>query len=283
MSEIITTKANMPAIYSGADDDFKDMRQRDMIMPNLRLMQALSPLVTEDAAKSGDFADVSTKTVIIPKESKKFVVPLIFWLEWIEWNPNRKAAKDQRILNRSNDPSSELAKVAERWETIKVDGKDRARVTEYYNFIVAMANEMDGFTDFSQLYVLNFSKTGHRTGKMWLNKLKNSKIRFEDGVVKAPIWYNQWELYSILETKDTDKFYTPQIGSSKATPVIAHDELKATCDMLKERRAEIMSKNTNESDDTHTATPPETPLNNNGPAKSAADRVAPKADNEPPF
>lgn len=250
-NEITTTNANLPALYAGAEDDFADMRARDVQMPNLRLMQQLSPLVVSEIAKSGDFASVGSKEVILKRGERKFIVPLIFWLEWIKWNPKKGVPKDQMILARSNDPQSDLAKIAERYETYKdANGNDRPVVTEYYNFIVSVVEGDDTAADYSNLFVLNFSKTNHRTGKSWLNKLAKSKIRTADGFIRAPIWANQWELFATQEKKDEHTYWVSQIGASKPVPVAAHAELKDTSDMLKQRRAEIMAKNSNESEAT---------------------------------
>ncbi len=274
----IGSKASLPSTYQGADDDFAGMRQRDIQMPNLRLMQQMSPLVVSEVAKSGDFAAVGSKQVIIPRGSKKFIVPMIFWLEWIKWNPKKGVPKEDMIISRSNDPQSDLAKAAERYDTyVDSQGKEKAVVTEYYNFICSVVEGDDTASDFSNLYVINFSKTGHRTGKAFLNKLARSKIRCEDGFVKAPIWYNQWELFATQETKEQNTFWVSQIGASKPTPVSVHEELKDTSDALKQRRQEIMDKLSAKSEADHeetsgggTATP-----TMSGPAKNA------KADESP--
>jgi hypothetical protein len=234
------------ALYATADDDFASMSQRDIIMPNLRLQQALSPMVAiKEKAKAGDFADASNELVIVPRDTRRFIVPLCFWKEWIEWNPNKdEKDKEKKIIDRSNDPSSALALSAERFEMIQYGDKELVRVTEYYNFIVAMRTEEGGAIDYGSLFVINFSKTSHKTGKVWLNKLSNAKVVIDGERKKAPIWYNEWELYSQKETDDNGRpYFTSQIGSSRNIDPKFHEFLAKNRDLFQKKREEIMSRN----------------------------------------
>ena len=254
-TDVSVPKASNLALYATADDDFAQMRQRDIIMPNLRLMQPLSPLVVKQKVGSaGDFSVPATQEIIVPTGKIGKIVPLQFWLEWIEWNPNKRAGKngntEKIIIERSNDPTSNLAKRAERFEKITVEGKDRVAVTEYYNFICAFADEVDGIKDYSRLFVINFSKTSHRTGKQFLNRLNNCKITVDDGEggktrVKAPIWANEWEIFSkVEENDDKESYYVIQIGSNSSVDTKHHETLFSQHALLKSRRDEIRNANT---------------------------------------
>lgn len=238
-------------LYTSASDDFQDMRKRDIIMPRLVLGQPTSPLVVDGVGTTGDLFDSSTKSVIAKLGTKIRIVPFVFWLEWIEWNPDVGAPKDKRMLARSVDPASLLAKRAEAFEKTQDDKK--VAVTEYYNFICSIVGEdpsVPGYRDYSHLTVINFCRTSHRTGKGFLNKLSNAKFKPNptSAPTKAPIWFNEWELFTSREKKDNNNFAVYQIGSSRPTPTEFHLDLKTTRDELVARKQEIVEKNSAEAE-----------------------------------
>ena len=85
------------SIYSSANDDFAGVRQQDVIMPRLMLQQSNSPGVQDGKYKMGDIVDSQQESAAIGIGSTGSIVPLMFWLEWIEWNPDRAAPRIRRF------------------------------------------------------------------------------------------------------------------------------------------------------------------------------------------
>lgn len=228
------------SLYSSVEDDFKDMRKSDLIVPRVQLMQAISPQVTSGKWRMGQYIDMVQEQTVVDIGKTAKIVPLMFWLEWVEWNPDRSAPKDKKVLNRSLDPSSQLAKMAENFVEVDTPKGKKLRVTEYYNFIVLIPSYSGNYED---AFIINFSKSSHRTGKAWLNKLMKARIKLGDTFIRSPIWANEWELTTKNESKDGNVYSLPIIGSSNMIPVEMHEQVKHNSDSMKAMRAEIIAKN----------------------------------------
>lgn len=235
------------SLYTSAQDDFAAMRQQDIIMPRVTLQQATSLGVVDGKYRMGQFIDLAQEAVAIDMGAIGSVVPLMYWLEWIEWNPDRSAPKEKKIIARSLDPQSDLAKQASMYVEIDTPQGKRLKVTEYYHFIVLIPSYSGNYKD---PFMISFAKSSHRCGKQWLNKLIKAKIKIGDSLVKAPIWANQWELSSKKEQKGGNTFAFSVIGAAKMIPTDVHADVKELSDTMKARRAEVASKNTGHEEDT---------------------------------
>lgn len=247
-NDVTATQPNDAALINlmgNSDDDFVDMRKRDFILPRAQLTQPLSPDVVEGRCPAGAIRDSSTKQVIVaPKQEGMFIIPLMFWLEWIEWNRDRDASKDKMIIERSVDPTSKLARRAEAWETYVNDqGKEKAVVTEYYNFVCAIINAK--YNDYDSVYLTGFARSSHKIGKMWLNSMYKRRIEINGEYVRPRMWATRWALSTRLETKDSYKFFIPVIGEGTENPRTDWAKLKDIADSFTARRAEIMDRNSN--------------------------------------
>jgi hypothetical protein len=244
---------NALSTYTSANDDFADVRQQDIIMPRIALQQATSAGVVDGKYKMGQFIDTAQETVAIDLLKIGKVVPLVFWIEWIEWNTDRAAPKDKRVVNRSTDPQSDLAKQASQYVKVMTTQGERLKVTEIYNFICLLPSYSGNYVD---PFHIGFSKSSHATGKSWLNKLMKAKIRVEDQLIRAPIWANEWEISSLKEQKDGNTFARAVIGSSTMLPVELHADINALSIAFKERKQDIMKKNSGDGDEAHSESAP---------------------------
>lgn len=240
----VPTNENLLSLISDAEDDFGGMRKRDFILPRANIMQALSPDVVDGRFPAGTVVDSSTKAAIIePRKDGKFIVPLMMWIEWIEWNKQRNVGRDDRIIARSVDPQSDLAKRAESWQTYTdQNGREVPVVTEYYNFIAAF---VDDNNDYDNIYLIGFARSSHRVGKMWLNRMFKTKVAIENKYVRPSMWAMRWAFKTELIRKDSFSYYAPAIGDGRENPREDWPRLKAIADEFKARRAEIMDRNTN--------------------------------------
>lgn len=250
-TELITQSATAALAAYNANDDYVDMRAKDYILPRAQILQPLSVDVMEGGKQAGSIMDSSTKNILVnPKAEGKFIVPIMMWLEWIEWNRDRDCDKDKKVVARSVDPASPLAIRADRWEEfIGTDGKKKVAVTEYFNFIVAVVDEK--MSDYEALYIMGFARSSHKTGKVLLNRLSKTKIPGPEGIpVRAPMFLNRIGITTAVETKDNNRFWIPVLGEAKPNPDSHIPLLAKIATDMKARRADIIDRNRNEHTDT---------------------------------
>jgi len=235
-----------------AADDYKDMRVKDHILPRATLLQPLSSVVMDGVGAAGNIVNSGTNTVLVTaREEGKYIVPIIRWIEWLEWNKDRDCDPKQKVVSRSTDPASELARRCDKWEVhINSEGKEKPTVTEYFNFIVAIVD--DKMSDYESLYVMPFCRSSHRVGKVLLNRLYNTKILDESGEpVQAPMFYNRIAIKTQVETKDNNKFWVPVLGAAKPNPTKDLEKLIRIATEMRTRKHDIVERNKSESDDDH--------------------------------
>jgi hypothetical protein len=226
--------SNELSIYNGAED-FADMRQSDILTPRIKLMQFTSQEVKTRKRNAGEFVSQVDNGVLIPADKSSLVVPLMFWLQWIEWNPDRAAPKDKLILDQSTDPRGALAKRAESFEKIQTKNGPKLAVTENYNFLLALPEISGNYTD---IYIYSFARSSHKIGKTWLNRMQ----RIRHGGNIAPIWMHAWPLSSKVEKKENDEYCVPVIGDAQQIPQDSWDQLNELSKQLKSRKAEMAAR-----------------------------------------
>lgn len=237
---------NAVTIYN-PEDDFASVRKRDITTPRIVLAQPTSPSVMEGICRPGDILADGTK--VAGQGEVTTILPILFFLSWVEWNPNLECPKDQRIVARSSDPQSELAKTAEKFVLIKNSmGKTVCKVTEYFNFIVALPMFMNNFTD---LYMLSFYRGSHKIGKAFLNRL----MRCRHNGNKMNMWMNEWEFMTkLVPGPNNSKYIQPVIGNAKMVDPGHYPTLNSMAGELRAMRATLADRAAEDSDDHTDAT-----------------------------
>ncbi len=238
---------NLPSIYGdyNAADDFKDMRPQDKLLPRLRLMNFSSPLVKAQKAHAGAWVDSATEATVIPSGETGVLIAVMYFNEWIEWNVDKGCAPEKRIVARSADPMSEIAKAADRREEVQTPKGMKPRVTEYYSFLALAPGYFGNYTD---LVMMNFARSAHRVGKAWLNRMRGFKIKEGENVIQAPMWAVGWDIGSSVKQKDGDDYYIPMIGNGTLVPNDAVPTVRQVALDCKASRAAIMDRNSNAKD-----------------------------------
>ena len=203
-------------VYDNSSD-FEQMDHGDKILPRVRLIQPTSPEATDDnPITPGSFIDASIRQVVVaPGKTTKFI-PLLWWKEWLEWNPNKQAPKAERLLDKSNDPMGALATICrQREKVIASDGKEMFRVTEVYNAVGALP-EITG--DYTGLFMFQFSRTAHYPFKVLLNSIDRLKItdpNDETSKMKSPLFGAAWEFGSERKRNDKNEtWFVPKFGQA---------------------------------------------------------------------
>ncbi len=213
MNEIIKPATNAITLANyNADDDFADMRPQDRINPRISLMQALSPDVNAGKAVQGEFC-VNGQSVLKRGDKLKFI-PLMWWFQWTEFNVDRNAPKDKKIIAKSVDANSELAILASKYaEVLDSKGNKVMRVTEAFNFAILIP----AIGGWDTVYTTTFQRSAHKVGKTFLNRLKSLKSGPEYKTM--PFFSHFFDLSAEFIDKGADKkYFAPVIGNQYDVP-----------------------------------------------------------------
>ncbi len=232
---------NNRALSLANNDDFDSMDQRDRILPRLKIMQGLSKEVQDGLFRAGMLVDVTGKRLIGDIGKQVNVTHLMFYKEWIEFNPKTGCPKNEMILGRSTDANSKLALMAADWNANKIQTLkgERQRVTAIYNFILTIPEVTESW---EQLFVFSYMKTGHKVGKQLLNRM--DVLRMKDPAtgenVKARIWAYQWLMGAKEDVNaDGQKYYVPFLGNCTLNTEETWAGLLDMSNSLKGMRAKI--------------------------------------------
>jgi len=185
--------APRPDYIGEGNEGMEQMRPQDLVLPRIKLLQALSPEVAEGDMKAGTMVNTLTGEVVVEKDETIEFVPVQHYLEWIEWAPR---SSNQGIIDRSRDAQSELAMRSAAGESVEVDGRKKFVVTEYHNFVVAVPSLG---LDVAGLIVLSCNRSSHKRGKQLL-----SLARFRG---KCPLFAGRYKLSSTQETNKNNESY----------------------------------------------------------------------------
>lgn len=188
---VVVTNAPPPAYLEKSSEGFENVRQQDIVLPRIVLMQGLSPAVVEGTLKPGDMINSLTNEVICERDEEIEIIPVYHFVSWIEWG-DRKAGEGMKAM--SMDPKSEIAQAAARGEKIMRGDKEVFRVTEYHNIIVLICPVLDP----PDLVMIGFCKTSFKVGKKFLGlaRLRGS----------YPLYAGKYVLTSQNETKNGNTY-----------------------------------------------------------------------------
>jgi len=194
--------------------------QEDLIIPRAKLIQALSPELTEglEGVKVGSIVNSLTKEVL-PQE----FVPVFTFKTFIRFNPRKK---DDPHFNASFEPGAVIWKSAD---------PDDPRVIEETKFgpngekppATTFLNFFSYFPGCVMPIIVSFSKTGYKTGKQLL-----SLAKFCGG----DMFSRKYRLTSAMETNDIGTY-----AVFKITPLgaVMPDEYKISEQLWNDFSAKI--------------------------------------------
>lgn len=218
---------------------FEDMESEDIVIPRIKVINALSPERQDGIAAEGDIINSLTKDNLA---GKKFI-PIKIYYSKMKWNPDRDS--DQRILCMSRD-----GKVGEDIDGNKkactacseckfnnaLSGKDaQPTCTSYMNFL--------GFLEGDPMpIVLSFAKTNYNEGKKMLSIAKS---------LRCNIWDYSYLLEGELKTKGRNKWYniksTLSTETNAETRILArslYDTYKTLVDVKVDYSDDLVEDNT---------------------------------------
>ena len=173
---------------------FEETKAEDIIIPRIKVIQALSPERVDGEANEGDVINSLTKENVA---GKKFI-PIKQYYTNIRWDPDRGA--DTRILCRSfdgkigEDENGTLvcAKCRKnQFDNTKTGKAAQPTCTAYLNFLGFMEGE-------PMPVVLSFARTNYNEGKKLLSIAKS---------MRAAAWNYCYTLSSKKVTKDKQAWF----------------------------------------------------------------------------
>jgi hypothetical protein len=153
----------LASAQSFAGAGLEEVRAKDVKLPRVLLMQALTPLVAESGKfRSGDLVNNIDESLLVEANKPAKIVVVKHFLGWIRWTP--KGVKPAKILESSHDPVGSLAKEFESYTWDKEEARD---VVEYHNFLVFFPEINPNL-----LFALSCGKTNHKHGKALVTRMK---------------------------------------------------------------------------------------------------------------
>lgn len=174
---------------------FEESDNSDLIIPRIKVINALSPERVDGEAEEGDVINSLTKESV---KGQRFV-PIKQYYSCIKWNPERDA--DPRMLCRSfdgrigtdADGETKLCKQCgcDQFDNTKTGKAAQPTCTRYLNFL--------GFFEGMPMpVVLSFARTNYNEGRKMLSMSKS---------MRAAIWAYSYTIDSRLVSKDRNKWY----------------------------------------------------------------------------
>lgn len=196
MSEELTKKETsaMATYDPSMNYGFEETKQEDIIVPRVKVINALSPERQDRIAEEGDILNSLTQEKLI---SRRFI-PIKQYYSNIEWNPDRNA--EVRIFCRSFDGRigvcNDGTKACEnckrnQFDNTKTGKEAQPPCTAYLNFL-------GFFEDDPMPIVLSFAKTNYNEGKKMLSIAKS---------MRKALWAYGYILDSKEVTKDKNRWY----------------------------------------------------------------------------
>jgi hypothetical protein len=143
--------SNLPAFMTGQEHEGTEQLKQFIVPPRIKAVQKLSRKPFSERFKPGDLVVIPLLERLAEYNGGKapafYFVPILFYPEWVAWNPIEVRGTLPSIRERSFDPKSEIAvrsrspntRTAICPEIPKKDGKDLyIRYLEHLNFIICI-------------------------------------------------------------------------------------------------------------------------------------------------
>lgn len=171
-TQLATQKNGAVAVMGGRPQGLEaDVERKDLIIPRAKLLQALSPEVSEGNGKPGQIINSLTKE-LLPGE----FIPCIFFKQWVCFNPRDPEHSNFNplfgagdVVYMSMDPNDERVKVDREFGP----NGERPKATEFISFV-------SYFPGVQMPVVVSFANTSYKAGKQLLTMLNfGSKATWE--------------------------------------------------------------------------------------------------------
>lgn len=182
--------------YKGGGAGLEEVRSKDLIIPFIRILQALSPAVKKreptyiEGAEEGMF--INTATDQLWDGDKGFrVIPCMYMPSFTEWEPG--AQGNLVAVHGKKEPIGTVR------DKVRLTLGDND-ITEATDFYVLQETEEGGPWEKA---IISLSKTQFKKGRKWLTSITNERPLDENGVRQRDnLWYRSWHAKMVPESND---------------------------------------------------------------------------------
>jgi hypothetical protein len=183
------------ALFEGAPTGLENVTSKDVLIPRMTILQALSPQLNKQKpeyiknAEVGDFCDVAMGDTF--REGFNFL-PVYFAVVYLEWAP--RASGKGLVANHGLAIPKELEK------QLSKDDKGRD-VLPNGNYIVATATWFGlNLTAGGRRTFIPLSSTAFKASRNWMTKITNEKLNLGGREISAPIYWRGWTISTTHES-----------------------------------------------------------------------------------
>lgn len=213
-TDITRIEATSAALGAFVDDDASLSGLAEYTtLPRLKIIQAMSDEALKDMFGEGGVV-IRPGDALVAEKAKGFeFVPLAFYAEFAKWSDRRDKESDM-IVQRSYDPTSEIAKRAKdkdaRFEIY--EGHEGKKEADQYKYRYIHHLNFPGFIYGDHplagtQVVLTFSKGEYGTGSRLINAMQLRRMDVEGESKRVPLWAQVWEFTSALRVRGENKWH----------------------------------------------------------------------------
>ncbi len=189
---VVPTKIEDQFFAGVAGDGLENVGSRDLIIPRITILQALSPQVQPkkpeyiQGAQIGDICDVGTQEIF---ESPLVFLPVHYVKQYLEWAP-RSTGKG---LIKVHDDAAILDECTrdEKNRPITADGNLIAETAQFFGLNISAGGRR---------CFLPLASTQLKKARRWLTLATSEKLRREDGTTfTPPLFYRTYNLSTVDE------------------------------------------------------------------------------------
>jgi hypothetical protein len=179
----------------------ENVRAKDVLIPRLTILQALSPQLSKkkaeyvEGAEIGDFCNVATGDIY--KEAI-VVLPCYFITHYIEWGKNRSGL----VANHGDDVSI-LNKTSrnETYQNVLPNGNTISETAQWYCLL------QDG-ASWTRIFI-PLTSTNLKHSKKWMTLCRTESVQMPDGTLwKPPLFWRSWKLVAVESSNDRGDWVT---------------------------------------------------------------------------
>jgi hypothetical protein len=194
-----------------AGEGMENVGARDVLIPRLAVLQALSPQTKKqraeyiEGAKEGLICDVGTRDLI---GEKLHFLPAMYNKVWVEWAPRDTGRGIVRI--HADDSILASCGVNDRNQPVTKEGNLIAETAQFFGFNL----DRDMRRSF-----LPMSSTQLKIARQWMTMATGEKLKRADGsLYPAPIFYRSWELTTVPTTDGDNDWYLWKVEPGPSMP-----------------------------------------------------------------
>lgn len=194
--------------FEGAGEGLEDFSNSDMLIPYVRIIQALSKELQKNhakylqGAKQAMFVNSATRKLYDGEEKGFLAVPVSFAHRYMAWRPNNAGP----AYDMGDDPTI--------FNSIKPveDGKDKGKrfdeqgnqVSDSLQFFILL---VDPETFEYEVAVLNFSGSQAKKARGWITTINNRMERKDGKLIRPAIYFYSYLIKTVPESNDQGSWY----------------------------------------------------------------------------